>query len=76
MTAYVANAGDTAVLYDTTGNDTFYGSGGSGTLVASTGVTYGTNGFGNVAIDSVNGGYDQAFTSGMGYTLTKYGPWH
>jgi hypothetical protein len=79
VTAYKTNGStDTAVLYDTPGNDTFTGQGSIGTLTTPS-VSYGVAGLGsgdNFGIVSSQGGFDQAFISSILYTLTESVPWH
>jgi hypothetical protein len=70
-----AATSDVAILYDTPGNDVYYGQGANGALITVSGG-YGTSGFGNYVIVSSLGGFDQAFVSSLIYILTEVGPWH
>jgi hypothetical protein len=71
-----AASSDTAVLHDAPGNNVFYGQGSSAVMTNNGAVMYNVSGFGQVAIVSSLGGFDQAFLSSLFYVLTESGPWH
>jgi hypothetical protein len=75
--AYAINGGtNSATLNDSSGNDTFTGSGNTGTLTLGTTPSESetVNGFSNVNIVSSQGGLDTATIGSIFYQLSKTGP--